>query len=197
VPPPPDNPLEVALDVAITSAAGEFGSASIPVAGTLPREFELPVSNDAYVVAVSKIPEGAYLKDIIFAGRSVLHELLQPGAMPDPQGLRIVLARDGARVSVRAAAKDGQPLTGVNIALFPAAATTEGAAASAMIVGQTDAAGAWTSGLIAPGKYYAIATVSPVNRSPDAFGKIWLRRSESLVVELGPNATMQVNRVPE
>lgn len=198
VPPQSDDPPKVELAVAITSTVGEFGSTTVPVAGALPRSFEISVSDhDAYVIAVSKIPDGAYLKDIVYAGRSVLRELLEPGATPDPQGLRIVLARDGARVSVKASGKDGQPLTGANIAVFPASATTEAAAASAMLFGQADAAGVWTSGLIAPGKYYVIATTSALNRTPDAFSKIWLRRSESLVVELGPNATTQVNRVPE
>jgi hypothetical protein len=196
VPPPADNPIEVALDVTILSALGQFGSTTTPVAGTLPEEFETPISNEAYVVTVSKIPDGSYLKDITYAGRSVLYELLEPGATPDSQGLRIVLARDAAHVSIKAVDKDGQPAPSANVAIFPISATTEAAAASAMIVGQTDASSTWTSGPIAPGKYYVIATTSPVNRSPTVFAKLWRARSATNLVELAPNTTAQLTRVP-
>jgi hypothetical protein len=111
---------------------------------------------------------------VIYAGRSILNEIFEPGSAPAAGGLRIVLARDGARVSLKAADKDGNPIASAYIAVIPSSVTTEAAAATVMIMGQTDAAGGWTSGPIAPGKYYVIATTSMV-RPPDKFMNILAR----------------------
>jgi hypothetical protein len=54
----------------------------------------------------------------------------------------------------------------------------------------------WTSGPIAPGKYVVIATTSPVNRSLEVFRKLWQARSTNEVVELAPNGSAQLTRIP-
>ena len=42
----------------------------------------------------------------------------------------------------------------------------------------------------------AIATTSPVNRSPEVFRKVWLARSAGNIVELVPNGGAQLTRIP-
>ncbi len=186
----------VDMNVGVVSTIGEFGAANVALSGALPRRFALPVSNHGFVLNIEKVPAGAYVKDVTYAGRSILNEVFNPGSAPAADGLRIVLARDGARVSVKAADKDGKPMYDANVAIIPAMLTTEAAAASAMITAKTDANGAWTSGPIAPGKYIVIATTSPVNRSPEVFRKVWQARSSSDVVELTPNGSAQLTRIP-
>ncbi len=190
-----DSP-SIDLNVGIASSIGEFGAANVALSGALPRRFALPVSNHGFVLNIEKVPAGAYVKDVTYGGRSILNEVFNPGSAPAADGLRIVLARDGARVSVKAADKDGKPMYDANVAIIPAMLTTEAAAASAMITAKTDANGAWTSGPIAPGKYIVIATTSPVNRSPEVFRKVWQARSSSDVVELTPNGSAQLTRIP-
>jgi hypothetical protein len=192
--PPPDEP-KWALTVGLTSTIGEYGGLSI-VVPKVPAHFAMPVSNHGYQLSVRNIPAWAYLKDVTYGGRSILNEVFQPGPAAAADGLRIVLARDGARVSVKTADKDGKPVYDADIAVIPANLTTEAAAATAMIIAKSDANGSWTSGPIAPGKYYVIAKTSAVNRSPDAFGKLWRARSASDVVELAPNGGTQVTRIP-
>jgi hypothetical protein len=193
---PSEDSQPVKMSVGVGSTIGEFGGLSVTVENALPGHFSVPVTNHGYVLSVRNFPAGAYLKDVTYAGHSILNEVFEPGSGPAADGLRIVLARDGARVSLKAADKDGNSIPNANIAVIPSIAVTEAAAATAMVTAQTDAYGSWTSAPIAPGKYYVIATTSPVNRSRDVFDKLWRARSSSDIVDLGPNATTQVTRTP-
>jgi hypothetical protein len=190
------DPSPVKLSLVISSTIGEYGGTSVAITGPLPRRFAFPVTNHGYVLAVENIPAGAYLKDITYSGRSILNEVFEPGSAAAADGMRITLARDGARISLKAADKDNAPVAEANIVVIPASTVTEAAAATAMVIAKTDSYGAWTSGPIAPGQYYVIATTSPVNRSPDAFAKLWRARSATNMVELAPNFTAQVTRTP-
>jgi hypothetical protein len=192
----PDDPVSAQIEVGITSTIGEFGNVSVHPSGTIPLDFALPVSNHGYILAVAKIPAGAFVKDVTYGGRSILNQVFEPGASAAFDGLRIVLAGDGGRVSLRAADKDGNAVADATVVIMPTNATSEAAMASAMVTGQTDGFGAWTSGPIAPGKYYVIATPMPVNRSFDTIAKLWRARGAAEVVELGAGATVQVSRVP-
>lgn len=194
---PPDDPVSVKLAIGLRSTIGEYGRASATPDGPLPLHFALPVTNHGFILQfAAQLPDSAYLKDITYAGRSILNEVFQPGSAPAADGLRIVLARDGARVSVRAADKDNNPVAETNIAIIPAGALTEASMATAMILAQTNSFGAWQSGFIAPGKYYVITTTTPLNRTPEIATKLWHARGSAEMVELGPNATVQVSRTP-
>jgi hypothetical protein len=110
--------------------------------------------------------------------------------------LKVILARDGVRFAVRAADEDGNAVPGAAIAIVPVTATSEAAMASAMITGETDASGAWTSPSVAPGKYYVIASKMPINRSVDSISRLWTARAGAETVEAAPGETVQLNRVP-
>lgn len=195
---PPDDPVNVKLAVGLRSTIGEYGRASETPEGTLPLHFALPVTNHGFILQfAARLPDGAYLKDITYAGRSILNEVFLPGSATAAGGLRIVLARDGARVSVRTADKDNNPVAETSIAVIPAAALTEASMATAMILGQTNSSGTWQSGFIAPGKYYVMTTTTPLNRTPEIATKLWHARGSAEMVELTPNAIAQIARVPQ
>jgi hypothetical protein len=193
---PPDDPALAQSAPGISLILENFGGPSITPGGPLPRHFALPVGSDPYILSVRPIPAGAYVKDVIYDGHSILNELFRPGTASAPNGLRIVLARDGARVSVRTADKDGNAIADTSIVVIPANSASQAAMASAMITANADAFGTWTSGPIAPGKYYLIATMAPVSRSVETIAKLWRMRGSAEVVELAPNGNVQLTRIP-
>lgn len=193
---PPQDPVSGRLTLGITSTVGDRGNVSVDLAGAIPRHFTLPVSNHGYVISVQRVLAGAYIKDITYGGRSILNEVFQPGAAAAADGLRILLARDGAHISVRATDKDGNAAADASVIVLPANASSEAAMAGAMISGQTNASGTWSSGLVGPGKYYVIATTTPANHSAETIAKLWRARAGAELIEVDPGAAVQVNRVP-
>jgi hypothetical protein len=192
---PPQDPVSGQLTVGITSTVGDRDKVSVNLAGAIPHHFTLPVSNHGYVISVQRVPAGAYIKDITYGGRSILNEVFQPGAAAAADGLRIVLARDGAYISVRVADMHGNAAADASVIVFPANASSEATMASAMITGQTNAFGTWSSALVGPGKYYVIATTTPTNHSVETIAKLWRTRVGAELVEVDPGATVQVSRV--
>jgi hypothetical protein len=193
---PPDTVESEGLGLTLTSTIGEYGNQSVDFSPKLPRTFNAAVHNHGYALSLRNIPAAGYVKDVTYGGRSILNQVFEPGASAAFDGLRIVLARDGARVSVKAVDKDGNAVADANVVIMPMNVTSEAAMAGGMVTGQTDSFGAWLSAPIAPGKYYVIATPTPVNRSFDTIAKLWRARAAAEVVELGAGATVQANRVP-
>src|ERR1041384_8062614 len=117
---------------------------------------------DDFAIRVTGIPPGSYIKQMTYGSHNLLLEPLHPGSAIGNAGMRVVLARDGGTVTVRATTKDGAPAGDAQIVIFPASAVTEAALAESLQSGQTDQRGQWTSGTLAPGKYYALALTAPV-----------------------------------
>jgi hypothetical protein len=193
---PPEDAASSPVALGVTLINADYGGTGITARGTIPLHFALPANRDSYGLSVASLPAGAYVKDITYGGHSILNQLFEPGTAPAADGLRIVLARDGGRISVRAADKDGTAIADARIVIMPANATSEAMMASAMITAQSDAFGTWTSGPIAPGKYYVIATTTPVSHSIETIAKLWRARGASEVVELAPNGSAQLTRIP-
>lgn len=95
---PPENSGSVRLAVEITSLAAELWDATFSSA-TVPNHFSMPARNDDYFVAVRGIPDGAYLKDVSYRGRSCLNGIIHPDAAT-AGGLQVILARDAARIAI-------------------------------------------------------------------------------------------------
>lgn len=159
---------------------GESGTAKIAVPGPFTLSSLLA---DEYALEISGIPQGAYVKDATYGGRSVLHVPIEAGSAAD---LRIVLARDGGRVTARVADPDGNPVADAFLAVMPAGATSEAALADAMITGRTDAGGSWTSGLLAPGSYLVCAGRIPYDKSPESIGQLLRARAQAQEVDVAP-----------
>ena len=163
---------------------------------SLPYRLSFPFLGDAYVVAVRSAPAGTYLKDVTYDGLSILHGLLRPGSATSLATLRIVLARDGGRVSARVEDARGSPVSDADIIVAPASATSEAAFAAGMIIGQTGPSGDWSSGPLAPGKYHVLAGFLPVDRSFETIDKLWRARSRAREIEIGASATVQLRLEP-
>lgn len=163
---------------------------------TVPGQFNLPgLLADDYSVKVLRVPDGSYLKDIVYGGQSALYEPMHVGKTMG-SSLRIVLAHDGGVVRVNVTDKDNKPVTDCKVVLLPDSATTEAAVADAMLQGQTDQFGAYTSGSIAPGKYFVLATDGSFDRTPEGIMRLMRARTQAQQVELTPNGTANLTLSP-
>jgi hypothetical protein len=106
--------------------------------------------------------------------------------------LRVVLARDGGTVAARVADKDGNAVPDARVLILPITVASETALAAAIVSGQCDQNGAWTSNRLAPGKYYVVALYTPYNNSPESIGKLWGSRTHFKEIELAPKGNVQV-----
>ncbi|HEY2842708.1 MAG TPA: carboxypeptidase regulatory-like domain-containing protein [Bryobacteraceae bacterium] len=149
-----------------------------------------------YALQVTGTPAATYLRDVTYGGKSILHEPLRAGSEVGNSALRVILARDGGRISATVTDKDQQPVADAAVILARADAGTEVAFSSVMTGGYTDQNGAWTSGLVQPGKYYVLATSSAVDFSVETIGKLWRARTKAQEVEIGSNATVKVPLTP-
>jgi hypothetical protein len=137
---------------------------------------------DEFELQLMDIPSGAYLKDITCAGRSVLHQPLPAGSLGD---LRITLARDGAHIAAQTDADTW-------VVAFPAGATTETAIADAMVFGRADSSGAWTSPLLAPGKYLVLSSPAPADGSVEFIDRLFHARFKAQELDLAPNSSTNI-----
>jgi hypothetical protein len=178
-------------------ARAPFGGELNPERPPIPGKFSFENTFvDDYAAEIRNVPAGAYLKDITYGDRSVLYEPLRPGSATGEATLRVILARDGGKISAKVADKDGNPVADSNLVILPESAASEVALAARMVSGQADQNGAWSSGQLPPGKYYVVATKGPVLKSPEIVTKFWQARSKAKEVDLAPGATAQVTISP-
>ncbi len=198
--PPPDPPISGKLSVALVPLTrspfrGERSMSSIKV--SIPGSFSFGgVLLDEYSFRIYAVPSVAYIKDITYAGRSIRYEPFRPGSAIGDASLRFILAGDGGTLSAKVADKDGNPVADSRVIVMPASVQTEAVLADAMIQGQTDQNGMWTSNRIAPGKYYVLASETPVDKSPESIGKLWRTKLQAKEIEVGPKATVEVTLSP-
>ena len=193
--PPPDAPVTAKLFLSVAALTRtERGS----VQTTLPGEFQFKdgLLMDDYRLTLRGLPPDTYVKEMTHGERNVQLDPLRVGSAMGNRGLRIVVARDGAKLIVNTADKDAKPAPDLNIAVVPATAPNEAAVATLMITGKTDQNGAWTSPMLAPGRYYAVATSDPIDKSPEFIGKLWAARGSSKVLDLRPKATESLTVAP-
>jgi Carboxypeptidase regulatory-like domain len=156
---------------------------TLTVKAAVPGVFSLDrVVADEYELQITGIPAGAYLKDVTCAGRSVLHRPVAAGE------LRVILAPDGARFTAQAPADTW-------VVAVPASVSNELEVADSMVSGRADAAGVWSSPVLAPGKYLVMSSPAPVNRSVESVGRVFRVRGKAKQIEIAPrgNATVDLN----
>jgi len=195
---PPEPPVTSNLLIDVRPIARalfsvELDSPRSPIPGKFSFE---GLFMDDYAAEIRNVPAGAYLKDVTYGDRSVLYEPLRPGTATGEAALRVILARDGGKISTKVADKDGNPVADANVVILPESAASEAVLAAQMVSGQADQNGAWSSSQLAPGKYYVLATQAPVLKSPEIVNKLWLARSKAKEVDLAPGATSQVTLPP-
>ena len=181
----PAGTQEVSIQLQPVTRNGFQGRAWSTIPGTFSFDRVMP---DDYFVGILAMPPGAYVKDILYGGRSVLHSNLKASSGTE---LRIVLARDGGTVMAQAVDGNGKAVAGAYVAVIPEGVAGEVELAAAMVTGQTDASGAWSPGLLAPGKYRLIASSAPFE-----IRTLFGTRNNAQQVEVSPNATVQVRLTP-
>jgi hypothetical protein len=167
------------------------GQSEIPGTFTINSVFQ-----DDYSVWSLVNAQGIYVKDIAYAGRSVLYEPLRMGTAMSGAGLRVVMAHDGATLSVLAADRDGNPGADLKVLIMPAEVHSEAVLASRLVQGQTDQSGQYTSQTLPPGKYYVMATQELVDPTPESIGKLSRARNRFQEVDLPPSGAAQIRLEP-
>jgi hypothetical protein len=142
------------------------------------------------------LPKDLYVKDITYAGASILRSPLRAGSAIGNATLRITLARDGGTINAKVADKESNPVPDSYVLIMPAEATTEAALAAALITGQTDQKGIHTTNALAPGKYLVLASTTPTDMSPECIGKLFQTRTRAQEITLAPNANLTVTLAP-
>jgi hypothetical protein len=196
---PLDPPLTARLSVYLRNLSRSVSMQGEPqtyARSEIPGEFSIPtVLVDEYRVATNLNAPGVYVKDITYGGASVLYAPLRAGSSANNE-LRVVLARDGGSIAVKVAGKDGNAAPHVNVVIFPAGVPSEAALAERMVIGEADQNGNYSYGVLAPGKYFVLATTTTVDRTVESIGKLWGARTKAKDVELAPNASAQVTLEP-
>jgi hypothetical protein len=193
---PPDPPLDAKLRIFI-QAVTRTNRAN--TTSTIPGEFafENGVPMDEYKLDINGVPDGVYVKDVVYGDRSVLHTTIRPGSGMSGAGLRVTLARDGGSVAAVVMDKDGNPVPECNLVLLPESAPGDAFVAEAIRTGKSDQRGRWSSGTLAPGKYFVLATMERINRSPETIARLWKRRLSGEAVEVNAGGKVSVTLAPK
>ena len=195
----PDQPLETKLRISMVPLfrapfREEFAGSS--VRADIPGTLSFPgLLIDDYFARVFVNGSNLYVKDVTFAGRSVMYGRIRLGAGLGG-GLRVIVGRDGAKVSATVTDKDGNPVGDTNILVMPRDIDSEAILAERLVKGQTDQNGQFTSQVLAPGKYYVAATADSVDPTPESIGRLWRSRTLFGEVDLNPNGTSKLNLIP-
>jgi hypothetical protein len=189
---PPDKAIESQIGVLFDPLNRPTVGDQAIVRSSVPGEFSVPLLQDEYAVVVLGLPRNLYLKDITYAGRSVLLEPLRPGSAVGNAELRVVLAPDGGSVSVNVRDKDNQPVPYTNVFVMPADARSEAVLASILVSGPADQNGRYESPALPPGKYFVLASGTALDTSPETIGRLWRSRLKAKEVDIGASAVVQV-----
>jgi hypothetical protein len=189
---PPDKAIESQIGVLFDPLNRPTVGDQAMARSSVPGEFSVSLLQDEYAVVVLGVPRNLYLKDITYAGRSVLLEPLRLGSAIGNAELRVVLARDGGSVAVEVRDKDNKPGPYTNVFVMPADARSEAVLASTLVSGQADQNGRYESPAVAPGNYFVLASGMPIDTSPETIGRLWRSRLKAKEVDVGSNAMVQV-----
>ncbi len=187
--------VKVSVDLLATTRSlhqGEHASAKADI----PGNFTLPaVIVDDYQVRTVLNSPGLYIKDVQWGGISIQYAPLRLGSSAG-SGLKVVVGQDGGTIATAVATKDGLAAQDMHTVAFPADITSEGMLAAAMVYGQTDQTGAWTSQTLPPGRYYVGGIDVSVDHSMEFIARLWRSRSRFTEVELGVKGKAQVPLQP-
>lgn len=192
--PQPPLPLTVQAFVGLTpllrtQTPGERSNARSDIPGTITLSGLLL---DDYGVRATVNSPGLYVKDVTYAGRSVRYEPLHLGSAGGAAGVRVTIGQDGATLAAKVTDKDGNPVANMTVIAIPAGTPSEGVLAARITSGQTDQTGQYTSGTLAPGKYFVVATEDSYDMTPESIGKLWQSHTRYQEVDLGASGQAQV-----
>uniref|UniRef100_Q01NC0 Carboxypeptidase regulatory-like domain-containing protein n=1 Tax=Solibacter usitatus (strain Ellin6076) TaxID=234267 RepID=Q01NC0_SOLUE len=162
----------------------------------IPGAFSIPfVLMDEYEIDVTGLPQGLYVKDILYGTASVKNDVLHVGSASAGTGLKIVLGQDGGSVSAKVTDKDGNPVGDQNVLLMPQSAGSEAQFAAALIFGQTDQNGVYQTATVPPGKYLVLATSLTVDRTPETIRQLMGMRNRATEIDVAAGARVQITPI--
>ena len=111
---------------------------------------------------------------------------------------KIVLSPDCGSIAARVIDKDGVAVSESYAVVVKASENVAAEFAAAMIIGQTDQDGVYSSSCLAPGKYLVLASTTPIDRSPEAIAKLLdLRtRAKEIDVSGGSSSLLTISPIP-
>jgi hypothetical protein len=194
----PDNAPPAKLMLSLQPIARiRFPGESLDVVASIPGAFTLPaLLIDDYALRLPMTEPDLYVKAVQYGGNTVLHSPVRPGSAIAGTALKIVIAHDGATLAVHVTDKDGADVADTRVLIMPAEIASEAALADALVWGQTDQSGRYTSPALPPAKYFVGASQDSIDYSPEAISRLWLSRNRFEQVELGPNSSRQLTLRP-
>jgi hypothetical protein len=197
----PPRPLNRRVEVSLRPIAQGSGSGGKPL---IPGRIELTNLAIADYVVTAGIardnlevePFRLYVKDVTYAGASVLHQPLRLGTAMGNAGLLVTMSQDGGTIAASVSDKDGNPIPDAAIAIVPSGTPSETALPAFAVFGSADQNGTYTSLPLAPGKYLVLATSDPFPLTPEGMALLWSFRSRATETDIGPKADVRVMLAP-
>jgi hypothetical protein len=196
---PPEKPLNVKVTVSlVTLSRNGITNAERPFARVdIPGTFSFPsLAMADYGVRTLVNAPGLYVKDVTYAGHSVMDEPLRLGSAIPGAGIRVIMGRDGATINARVTDKDGNPVPAIPVLVMPADVRSEAVLQNALVIGETDQTGTYRTHILAPAKYYVAAISEPVDAATDSIDRLWRWRLKFKEVDLAPGSSLQVTLEP-
>jgi hypothetical protein len=155
------------------------------------------------------LPPPLYVNDISYDGASILDRSFAPSRTAADGTLRISVGRDGGSLTTRVQTADGQPAGNGWVFLLAAAARTERALATSMIVGLTGEDGVHVATGLRPGTYQVLATdiappaiialpsgVPRLHKSPETLQLLLRARAAASPVDVRPGSSVELRVAP-
>ncbi len=205
---PPDEPVESEVSISVwpvhrTVGGFNRGRSSIPGEFAVQARQSLaggridPLMDEYSVRAHLRQSGNLYLKDVTYAGTSILHKPFYLGSAMAGAELRVIVDHDGGVLETHVADGDGEPVGGASVLVIPKAAKTVHTLAATRVTGETDQNGEYTSPGLAPGAYYVLATRAALtDHSPETISVLFGARLKAEEVEIEPNDTVQLTLEP-
>jgi len=155
-----------------------------------------PLGTGSYMLNVSGLPKGAYVKSARYGPEDVTRAPLRIGASPVP--LEIDVSSKGAAVTGALASESGEPMPGVMVTAWPKipnpGSTTHGVKSIS-----TDQNGAFTISALAPGDYYVAAweeVDSSLRQEPDFLAR-FTDQATAVKLDESAQASVSVKVIPK
>ncbi len=154
------------------------------------------LSTRRYRVRAVRLPAGTYVKQIRFNGQDITHSLMDLTSIEGGE-LEITLSTQAADISGVVHDKDGAPVIGADLILWPKTQDPDRIAREA-ITAVADQNGLFQMTSLAPGDYYLLALASPepgIHQSPDFLAQL-ASQAEEVEISEGAHLAVQLDMLP-
>lgn len=191
--PPPQDPVTGTMRIELRALErAHFQGEGISATPSIPGTFTLtavPPDDDYALEPRTRVPDGLYIKDVTFAGTSIVRGSLRVGSAMANAGLRVNLATGAAKVTANVTNEKGDPFVAATVVAMPADVSSESGLADTMKTATTDTDGNCTIAQLAPGKYYLAAFRERIDTTPESMAKLLTARAtKASEIELATGA---------